>query len=273
MTAWLARTRTLILLLSCVWCSGCFPIGDGNLDEEKDPHFLEGKTRCNNMDFPGAIESFEKAISANPQSATAHFELGLIDYHNVNDYPGALYHFGKFLKLRPNAAHADTVRSFMMVSTQEIAKTVNLGPMTQQLPRELERLMTENARLHQQIESLQTQLAQRTTPVTPTVKTTISAPPNGAPPSLPPKLAPSPPMSQKTTSPNLLASGKSVAAATLPEVLHPIGALATHAVKSGETPFSIAKHYGVKLSALLAANPELDPKRLKIGQSIRIPGR
>ena len=45
----------------------------------------------------------------------------------------------------------------------------------------------------------------------------------------------------------------------------------THTVRSGETPFSIAKRYGLKLNSLLAANPNLDPKKLRAGQILQIP--
>jgi LysM repeat protein len=44
-------------------------------------------------------------------------------------------------------------------------------------------------------------------------------------------------------------------------------------VRSGETPYSIARRYGLQTSALLAANPNLDPKRLKVGQVLNLPSR
>jgi LysM repeat protein len=42
-------------------------------------------------------------------------------------------------------------------------------------------------------------------------------------------------------------------------------------VKTGETPSLIARKYGVKLEALMAANPNLDPHRLRVGQTLKIP--
>jgi len=53
--------------------------------------------------------------------------------------------------------------------------------------------------------------------------------------------------------------------------LPPLAAPKTHTVKGGETPYSIARQYRVKLEALLSANPALDPKRLKIGQVLNLP--
>jgi LysM repeat protein len=45
----------------------------------------------------------------------------------------------------------------------------------------------------------------------------------------------------------------------------------SYAVKAGDTPTSIAKKNGIKLDTLMAANPTLDPKRMKVGQTLKIP--
>lgn len=44
-----------------------------------------------------------------------------------------------------------------------------------------------------------------------------------------------------------------------------------HRVEPGDTFSKIAQEYGVKLAALLAANPEVNPRALQIGQAIVIP--
>jgi len=46
----------------------------------------------------------------------------------------------------------------------------------------------------------------------------------------------------------------------------------TVAVRRGETVFGLARRYGIKQSDLLAANPGLDPPKLKAGQILRLPG-
>ncbi|MGC9452046.1 MAG: LysM peptidoglycan-binding domain-containing protein [Oceanipulchritudo sp.] len=45
----------------------------------------------------------------------------------------------------------------------------------------------------------------------------------------------------------------------------------SYAIQSGDTLSRIAQRFGVSLSALMAANPTVDPKRLQIGQQIVIP--
>lgn len=45
----------------------------------------------------------------------------------------------------------------------------------------------------------------------------------------------------------------------------------SHTIQSGETLSAISRRYNIALDALLAANPGINPKTLKIGQKIRVP--
>ena len=45
---------------------GCAPSGRSQSSEEKEPHFVLGKSRVNAMDYQGAIEAFEQSLEANP---------------------------------------------------------------------------------------------------------------------------------------------------------------------------------------------------------------
>jgi len=44
-------------------------------------------------------------------------------------------------------------------------------------------------------------------------------------------------------------------------------------VAAGETPAAIARKYGVTLTSLLAANPGLNPKKMRVGQTLNLPRR
>ncbi len=51
----------------------------------------------------------------------------------------------------------------------------------------------------------------------------------------------------------------------------PTAAPQTHVVKPGDTPVAIAQRYRIKVEDLLAANNITDPRKLQVGQTLRIP--
>lgn len=237
------------------------PSSSNPLEEQREPHFLTGKSRVNSLDYAGAAEAFEKALEVNPRSASAHFELGLLCENNQQDYAAAIYHFDRYLKLRPNAEYAEVVQQRIVACKQELAKSVSLAPLSQSMQRELERYSAENRDLKQKLEAWQAYYTANggrgTTPTNP---------PGLTQPVYVPPANPQP--TRTTTSPQPTRT----VTAPPPTPAKPVKILTrSYAVKAGETPASIARKYGVKLDVLLAANPGLDPKRLRVGQTIVIP--
>jgi len=208
------------------------------------------------MDYSGAAEAFERALETNPRSASAHFELGLLFYENLGDPAAAIYHFEKYLKLDPKSNKADLIKQFVADSKKELARGAPLGSVNEQVKRELEKLVLEkeklardNAALQQQIEQLKTQAPQRPTgsPISSSQTVAQAQVPSSSQP------APSADPAATAREPSSTASGK------------------THVIKAGDTPYSIARAYGVKLASLLGANPGVDPRRLRPGQTLAIP--
>jgi LysM repeat protein len=241
------------LLLFSFFGSDCSPVSKGKSDEEKDPDFIAGKARLNSLDYRGAVEAFEKALERNPHSASAHFELGLVCYQYVNEYAGAIYHFRKFLELRPNAPHAENVSQFINVCKQELAKGVPLAPITRKMQQDLEMLASENLRLKQQIDFLSKSLFDATNRLR-------SVPPAGF-------------INNDRT--QTFARVSLAAPRTVTPLPAPVSAAKTsvrrHLVKRHETLTSIARQYRISLPRILAANPGLNPNRLKVGQVLNIP--
>src|SRR6266478_10111088 len=101
----------LALLAGLLALTGCTLTDASQVDEEREPHFLEGKARVNSLDYAGAIESFEKALEVNPKSAAAHFELGCLCDQREADPAAAIFHFGRYLKLRPDGDKVERARS------------------------------------------------------------------------------------------------------------------------------------------------------------------
>src|SRR5438105_1318798 len=154
------RLFACLLLCGAVALSGCTWSSSASLEEEKEPHFLEGKARVNTMDYSGAIESFEQALEANPKSAAAHFELGCLYDQRDADPAAAIYHYRRYLKLRPRGDKTNRARERITGCQQQLAKAVSFGPITQSLQREEEAMTEELKKLREQNKVLQTRLEQ-----------------------------------------------------------------------------------------------------------------
>jgi LysM repeat protein len=266
MTFPVSRFGSGLLLLLGLVLSGCLPSAQSQLDEEREPHFLRGKSRASEMDYKGAIESFEKALEINPQSASAHFELGcLFEQKEVADPAAAIYHYDHYLKLRPNAGNGEIARQRIAACKQELARTVSLVPVTEKVQRELEQLTEENKRLTEQNKRLQEELEKwrayaSRLPASASAPVVTSA-------ATPTPTRPSPPSGQPAAVEPVPANpgGTSRPTAAAPSLSR------THTVRPGETPMMIARKYGLKVEALLAANPGVDARRLRVGQTLNVP--
>lgn len=244
------RCLILILLLSF---SGCDSGTESSVDEQKDPHYLNGRSRVSSQDYKGAIEEFEKALEANPRSASAHFELGWLNEEQMKEYAAAIYHYEKHLQLRPDSDYAERAKDRIRSCKMDLVKDEVLAPVSQGIQRDLERLSAENILLKRQIEALQTQLAERPTASFAPPVASFNPPQPVA--NVPPRATNLETRTETRVSPPATQRPKS------------------HVVKSGETVISIAAKYSLKLNVILAANPKVDPRRLQVGQTINIPSQ
>jgi tetratricopeptide (TPR) repeat protein len=261
--------RSVGAVFLVLFCFGCSPKATAPVDEERNPYFVEGIERVNGRDYKGAITAFEKALEQNPRSVRAHFELGVLyEQHSDNredDYVAALYHYNQVVRLRPHIHPADNARQRIASCKQELVRSQSIAPVYQQTIRELDRLKEENGQLRRQVETLQAQAASRfvapaslgaASHTTATVASPVPAAAS-AQPSDTPVLAVT-----NTASPR----ARERATATAPS-----RNVRAHTVRARETPYSIARSYGIKVDALLAANPGLDAHRMRTGQTINIP--
>ena len=243
--------------------TGCLPSAQNRGDEEKEPHFMVGKSRASTLDYEGAIESFDKALEVNPHSAAAHLELACLFDQKVADPAAAIYHYQKYLKLRPEAGNADVVNQRIMVCKTELARNVSLGPLTEKQQRELEQVTEDNKKLAGQVKQLTEELDKwRAYAARIQILTNSAVSGNMAP-------RPAVMLASSTgVTPNASAGSSAPlkSAGSVPSATN-----RTHIIKAGETAILIARKYGVKSDALLAANPGVDPKRLRVGQSLVIP--
>jgi LysM repeat protein len=262
MRFWIRAAFCAPAVLLVIVLGGCAP-GQGQADEEKEPHFVLGQSRVNAMDYQGAVDAFEESLEANPQSAAAHFELGWLYEEKVSDPAAAVYHYERYLKLNPNAGNAALIKQHIDACKQQLAADVLGLPSTSAAQQQLEKLAEENRGLQQQVDQLQdtikrwnayyqSQLAARSN--LPSQNIAI-AQPDASP-------APGGTSAQSSATPGLT---QSKAASTNPAKPR------THTVVSGETAIGIARKAGVKLNELEAANPGMNPARIRVGQVLNLP--
>jgi LysM repeat protein len=240
--------RFLFVAWVGVALSGCEP-GQDQLDEKKEPHYVLGESRVNAMDYQGAVEAFEESLEANPRSAAAHFELACLFDEKISDPAAAIYHYQEFLKLEPNADNAEVVRQRINSCKQQLAADVMAMPSAPATQAQLEKLAEQNRELQDEVDKWRAYYASQSKTNPP--QNNSAAPPANVNSGSQPQI-----VSTQTQSVN---------------ASHPENSVRTHAVAAGETEAAIARKFGVKLSALQAANSGVNPTKLRVGQILNIP--
>ena len=213
--------------------------------EDREPHFLAGRRLVTQQDYDGAAKSFYKALEANPRSAAAHYELGVLFLSRKNDPASAIFHLQRYLMLKPEAENKKDVLGQIEGLKSDLAGEI-LGNPQSQPNRSIQALRTQLNHLAAENAALKHQLLSKG--ITPNPAATTN--------------------STTTLPPRPLPGGGS----TDPNPPRPT-AMRTHTVKQGDNPTSIARRYDISLSKLLAANPGLKPAQMQIGDELKIPAR
>ena len=219
---------------------GCEPSAPNTADDEREPHFVLGQNRINAMDYQGAVEAFEASLEANPHSAAAHYQLGMIYSGMVSNPAAAIYHYQEYLRFDPKAGNAEVVTGRIYTCKLQLAQGLLDLPSSSTAIQQLQQLTEKNRQLQDEVEQYRAHLASQSA----TVKTNL--------PPVPVRVASQP-------------------AATVAASPPPPAKPRTHTVAAGETPAAIARMNNVNLNALMAANPGLNPKKLRVGQIVNLP--
>ena len=293
MSKWPASWRIILLFVFCCILSGCVPIAETPVDEEKDPNFIEGRNHVNMMDYEGAIQAFERAVQANPRNASAHFELAVLYDNKMKDPLTAAYHYQKHLQLRPKSDLVDAANSRLQGCKMEIGKTVGFVVVNEQVHKDMGRLTNELANAYRLIEQLRAQIAARPTVVTQWMKFSVTnyftnyiqvgsatpsvaqAPPRTLVSNLPPRTVATNPPTRVTPLPatptnNFSRPMQQRAAANTQQ---PAPRARTHLVRPGDTMSNVARRYGISLQRLQAANPSVNARQMRAGQTLNIPSQ
>ena len=273
------------ILFAVLLGSGCDRWESGSQNEAHEANYIEG----NNLRMQGqtnrAIQSFERALHANPSNSQAHMAIADL-FRETEDYTSAAYHYNRCSRLlaergvKPDPTLAGLLEqcelrlalkySDRLGRQQTDARVDELRQKVAERDDALQKLQQELARLRLATnpaanpsfggsggapvrESAPTQTRSVSVPVTP------SPDPTSAPATLSP--APNPPQARTTSTRTPTPAATSSAAPRT----------RSYTVRSGDTASAIARRAGVSTKALLAANPGLNPTRMKPGQTINIP--
>ena len=233
--------------------SGCGQRANRVADEEREPYYLKGQEYLRQLNHEDAIKAFHQALEINPRSSAAHKELGILYEKHENDPAAAIYHYRRFLKLNPNSPIAndisDRVAGCQIDLVEEMKDSganerrrqemADLKDKLTHLTRQFEKVRHENDVLRNRLRNINPRLANVTPPPTPTQ-------PAGPKKSLTPKTK-TRPHKPESASPR------------------------QHKVELNENPTKIARKYAIPLQRLLAATPGLNPRRIQVGQMLKIP--
>lgn len=263
--------RCALVLLLCAFANGCVPQSPGQLEEEKEPHFIEGKRALTTMDYKGAIDEFEKATEANPRNASAHFELGML-YERQDlepDPAAAIYHYQQYLKLRPNSDKGAAVQDRIMNCKQDLAKAVLPLPSSPSVQHDLEQLILTNKQLRVEVEQWRAWYAAQQTNRQAQAVTQVaqSVPANTQNVQI---VETHVPQTVRSNTATIGQTGNS-RSPQYRTPYSPNNVRTTYVVQPRDTLASISRKFNVKLSSLAAANPGLDAKKIHPGQIVNIP--
>jgi len=240
--------------------NGCSPTAQGQLDDEKEPHFGLGKSRINQMDYHGAVEAFQEALEVNPRSAAAHFQLAWLFEAKESDPAAAIYHYQQYLKFDPAARNAEVIRQRIESCKQQLAANVLPPPSAPAAQRQLEDLADKNRQLQSEVEKWRAYYAAQSA--------ALKANPSGTPNNPAPQ-----PSSGSPIPDDMSQAAPAATAAVTPAKPAParVSPARTHTVLAGETLAAIARKHNLNLAAVQAANPGVSPKKMRVGQVLNLP--
>ncbi|MGD1019388.1 MAG: LysM peptidoglycan-binding domain-containing protein [Verrucomicrobiia bacterium] len=255
-------------LLFFVACERSSSISD--VEAEQEVNYQRAKRLCEQQDFSGAAEFYNKALLVNPEFATAHLEVGLLYENRLGDPISAIYHYRRFLELRPDSDKKQLVEDFIerakLSLTAKLPQSpiVDTGELTR-LESEKTALLQENAALRMRVAELEkTGNATPLVAIAPATVGEASASPPTPPAATAPAVAPG----------IVMAAAPMLSTPEAPPLESPRPR--TYIVQRGDTLQSLAlRYYGSRAAweRIFQANRSGLPSKdqLKVGQQLVIP--
>ena len=260
---------SVFLLVISMVITGCKPDTAVSIDEEREAYHMDAKSKLFAEEFEAAVVGFEKALEVNPNNASAHFELGLINYLHLKDYVPAIYHFQKLLEMRPNHMMAVQIKDHLERCKMDFASTVTLGPLNQNTETRLKNLVETKEELETQIKNLEGQLAQMRQVLSAQSEALNRNRENARPESLV-NGSKNPKSNAPAQTSSLGGKGKTNPAA-MQNASVSTPKFRKHVIRSNDTFYKLASHYRVDFKSIQSANPGVNSTKLQIGQVVNVP--
>jgi LysM repeat protein len=259
--------------------AGCDRLTKGEEDERHEANFLNAINLQTQGRDDEALKAFNRALEANPQSASAHREIGQLCLDKKRDYALAVFHLRRHQQIKASRSSKTTKDPGDYAVEQQIkqAQILLAAEFTDQIGQQqnqskIDELKRRNAELETTVIRLNQQIALRGAPVvvanpappppSPQVQTQAAAVPVK-------DLAPGPVAAAAPAAVVRPTDTKTGSPAPKPASRAP--AARTHVVKAGEVPAAIARRYGISVQELMAVNKGIDPRRMRVGQTVNLP--
>jgi len=264
------RGLGLLWLLGALLGSGCDAFHRAAGDEEREAHYVRGVNWKIQGQTAKAVDSFTRALHANPFNAAAHLALGDLHYKepqgSLHNYIIAAYHYHEYLRIRKQRQPGfqdQNVEDLIKYCELQLAAKYSSTIARQETQPVIEQLNRRIAELSATNRSLELALGQAAH-LAATRNSQAQQPPAQT--------------NQPAGGPvNQRGQGQGPLRTPTPQTEVPAAsqqsAIRVHVIRSGDTPSSIARRYGVSLDAVMKANPGLDPRKLQVGQKVNVPAK
>lgn len=264
-----------VSVLIVLGMAACQPI-DKNLEAEdsRNPHFKKAESFIEAKNYVEAAREYEAAIQANPNVATAHYELGRIYGEKLGDEISSMYHYSKFLELRPTSDKREAVQALLDNEKFVLATKLPNSPVAN--AEMFAKLQSENANLKKELEDVQSRAArldqqqQQAASAAPVASVPANPPATSSAPVTAP--APTPAAPTTATAPTVATGPVATSTPT------PVTEARSHTIAKGDTLWKIARKYykgdvNANMEKIKAANSaQVDfSKPLKLGTVLVIP--
>lgn len=266
----------LLALLALALGAGCSPDDFLLGDEDRDRNLQRARDSERLGDFETAAEYYERALERSAKSPAVHLGYAALCEGQLRRYPDAVYHYQRYLRLLPAGdPKGEDIRRRITNCTERLATSVPLVIRSETIARDLQAVRNEALGLRAQVTNLTLALGQSSNEVLRLNQWAMQL------------------QGQIQTQAVALAQAQAQAAALRNSGVPPgpgsgagsgapppggtagsntvAGWTRVHRVQPGESMDRIARRYGVSLRALQAANPRIEPRRLKAGVELRIP--